>query len=301
MKLERVVRPAGPYSLLLSTRHSTDATRSIRGGILGTALLVAGRAEIARAFQRHDGSVVLHAESEQGLERLRFVLGVDADHSEFLRRFRDDPLLGRTTRLFAGMRQLRMPTVAQTLLRAFCGQLIDTRRARDLEFRLVRAITHPVGASGLYAPPTAADFARLAPARLRELGLHARRAAALVRICRTVDPERLHALSTDAAAEWVMAQRGLGPWSAGIVCLEGLGRHERGLVGDLTLIKLMSDLRGRWVEAHETAELLAPYDEWAGLASVYLAMGYKHRLVPLPERARRQRPPRPFRPAPASA
>jgi 3-methyladenine DNA glycosylase/8-oxoguanine DNA glycosylase len=301
LKVERVVRPAGPYSLLLSTRHSTDATRSIRDGTLGTALLVEGRAEIARAFQRHDGSVVLHAESEQGLERLRFVLGVDADHSEFLRRFRDDPLLGRTTRLFAGMRQLRMPTVAQTLLRAFCGQLIDTRRARELEFRLVRAITRPVGASGLYAPPTAADFARLAPARLRELGLHARRAAALVRICRTVDPERLHALSTDAAAEWVMAQRGLGPWSAGIVCLEGLGRHERGLVGDLTLIKLMSDLRGRWVEAHETAELLAPYDEWAGLASIYLAMGYKHRLVPLPERARRQRPPRPFRPAPASA
>jgi 3-methyladenine DNA glycosylase/8-oxoguanine DNA glycosylase len=301
LTVERVVRPAGPYSLLLSTRHSTDATRSIRDGMLGTALLVDGRAEIARAFQRHDGSVVLHAESEQGLERLRFVLGVDADHSEFLRRFRDDPLLGRTTRLFAGMRQLRMPTVAQTLLRACCGQLIDTRRARELEFRLVRAITRPVGASGLYAPPTAADFARLAPARLRELGLHARRAAALVRICRTVDPERLHALSTDAAAEWVMAQRGLGPWSAGIVCLEGLGRHERGLVGDLTLIKLLSDLRGRWVEAHETAELLAPYDEWAGLASVYLAMGYKHRLVPLPERARRQRPPRPFRPAPASA
>jgi 3-methyladenine DNA glycosylase/8-oxoguanine DNA glycosylase len=88
-----------------------------------------------------------------------------------------------------------------------------------------------------------------------------------------------------------MRQRGLGPWSAGVVCLEGLGRHERGIVGDLTLIKLMSDLRGRWVEAHETAELLEPYGEWGGLASVYLAMGYKHRLIPLPERARLGRPP----------
>jgi 3-methyladenine DNA glycosylase/8-oxoguanine DNA glycosylase len=300
LTFERVVRPAGPYSLVLCTRHSTDATRSVRDGVLGTTVLVdGGRAELARAFQRHDGSVVLHAQSEDGIERLRFVLGVDADHSEFLRRFRDDPLIGRTTRLFAGMRQLRMPTVAQTLLRAFCGQLIDTRRARELEFRIVRAVTRPVGDSGLCAPPTSADFARMAPARLRQLGLHARRAAALVRICRSLDLERLHALSTDAAAEWVMAQRGLGPWSAGVVCLEGLGRYERGIVGDLTLIKLMSDLRGRWVEARETAELLEPYGEWAGLASVYLAMGYKHGLIPLPERAHVKPPPTRFRTAPA--
>ena len=301
MKLERLERPSGPYSLLLSTRHASDATRSVRDGVLGTTLLVDGRVELARAFQRHDGSVVLQAESGGGIERLRFLRALDTDHSDFLRRFRDDRLIGRTTRLFAGMRQLRMPTVAQTLLRAFCGQLIDTRRARELELRIVRATTGAVGASGLYAPPTTADLARYAPARLRQLGLHARRAAALVRICRTVDLERLHELATDAAAEWVMSHRGLGPWSAGIVCLEGLGRHERGLVGDLTLIKLMSDLRGRWVEAHETAELLEPYGEWAGLASVYLAMGYKHGLVPLPEQARLGRPRPRFDTAPASA
>jgi 3-methyladenine DNA glycosylase/8-oxoguanine DNA glycosylase len=259
------------------------------------------RVELGRAFQRHDGAVVLHAESEEGIDRLRFVLAVDADHSEFLRRFRTDELIGRTTRILGGMRQLRLPTVAQTLLRAFCGQLIDSRRARELEFTIVRATTGRVGRSGLYAPPTAADFARLAPVRLRQLGLHARRAASLVRICRSVELERLHRLSTGAAAEWVMSQRGLGPWSAGVICLEGLGRYERGIIGDLTLIKLMSDLRGRWVEAHETSELLEPYGEWAGLASIYLAMGYKHRLIPLPERARLKRPPARFRTAPASA
>jgi 3-methyladenine DNA glycosylase/8-oxoguanine DNA glycosylase len=302
LRHEQVARPSGPYSLVLCTRHATDATRSVRDGVLGTTVLIdGGRAELARAFQRHDGSVVLQAESEEGMERLRFLLAIDADHSEFLHRFRDDPLIGATTRRLAGMRQLRLPTVAQTLLRAFCGQLIESNRARQLESRIVRATTPPVGESGLHAPPSSADFARLAPARLRQLGLHARRAAALVRICRSLDLERLHALSTDAAADWVLSQRGLGPWSAGIVCLEGLGRPERGIVGDLTLIKLMSDLRGRWVEAHETAELLEPYGEWAGLASIYLAMGYKHGLVPLPEHARLKAPPARFRTAPASA
>src|SRR5207249_11081409 len=175
---------AGPYSLVLCTRRATDATRSVRDGVLGTTLLVDGgrKVELARAFQRHDGTVVLQAESEEGIERLRFVLAVDADHSEFLKRFRNDHLIGRTTRFFGGMRQLRLPTVAQTLLRAFCGQLIDSRRARELEMGIVRALTPRVEGTTLREPPTCTTFAQLSPVRLRQLGLHARRAAALVRI-----------------------------------------------------------------------------------------------------------------------
>jgi DNA-3-methyladenine glycosylase II len=283
--LERVVRPAGPFSLALSTKHSSDATRHLRDGTLTTALRIGERVEIGSAHQTVDGRMVLRAQTEEGIERLRFILAVDADHSEFLKRFSRDPLIGEATMRFQGMRQLRLPTVAQTLLRAFCGQLIESRRARQLEVQIVRSLTPRLPGSELYAPPTCATFAPLAPARLRRLGLHARRAAALVRICRSVDLERLHSLPTAKAADFIERQRGLGPWSAGVVCLEGLGRHERGLVGDLTLIKLMSRLRGRWVEGHETAELLEPYGDWAGLASLYLAMGFKHGLIPLPAAA----------------
>jgi 3-methyladenine DNA glycosylase/8-oxoguanine DNA glycosylase len=229
-----------------------------------------------------DGRVVLRAESEEGIERLRFIVPVDADHSEFLRRFARDPLIGAATVQFQGMRQLRLPTLAQTLLRAFCGQLIESRRARELEVRIVRAVSPRIEGTTFHAPPTSSSFARLAPARLRQLGLHARRAAALVRICRAFDLERLHGMPTEKAAEFIERERGLGPWSAGVVCLEGLGRYERGLVGDLSLIKLMSRLRGRWVEGYETAELLEPYGEWAGLAGLYLLKAFAHGLIPLP-------------------
>jgi 3-methyladenine DNA glycosylase/8-oxoguanine DNA glycosylase len=293
LTFERVVRPAGPFTLAHCTRHASDATRHVRDGTLTTTLRVGDRVELASARQTLDGRLVLRAESEAGFERLRFVIAADADHSEFLKRFARDPLIGETTRRFQGMRQLRLPTVAQTLLRAFCGQLIDSRHARELEVLIVRALEPRVDGTSLHAPPTGATFARLAPARLRQLGLHARRAAALVRICRAVDLERLHQLSTEKAAAFIERERGLGPWSAGVVCLEGLGRTERGLVGDLTLIKLMSRLQGRWVEGHETHELLAPYGEWAGLASLYLAMGFKHGLIPLPQ----ERPVRFPRPA----
>jgi 3-methyladenine DNA glycosylase/8-oxoguanine DNA glycosylase len=285
LTFERVVRPAGPYTLALCTKHASDATRHLRDGTLTTTLRVDGRVEVGSARQTVDGRVVLRAESEEGFERLRFLIAVDADHTEFLHRFARDPLIGETTVRFQGMRQLRLPTVAQTLLRAFCGQLIDSRRARQLECIIVRAVEPQVDGTDLHAPPTCASLARMAPARLRQLGLHARRAAALVRICRSVELERLHALPTAKAADFIERERGLGPWSAGVVCLEGLGRHERGLVGDLTLVKLMSRLRGHWVEGHETAELLEPYGEWAGPASLYLAMGFKHGLIPLPAAA----------------
>ena len=282
MRLERVVRPAGPFSLAQSTKHASDATRYLRDGALTTTLRVGDRVELGSAAQTVDGRIVLRAESEEGFEKLRFVVPVDADHSEFLRRFARDPLIGEATRQFQGMRMLRLPTVAQTLLRAFCGQLIDSRRARELEVGIVRALCARVEGTTLREPPTSATFARVAPVRLRQLGLHARRAAALVRICRSIDVERLRGLSTAQVAQFIERERGLGPWSAGVICLEGLGRHERGLVGDLSLIKLMSRLRGRWVEGHETAELLAPYGEWAGLASLYLATAFKHGLIPLP-------------------
>jgi 3-methyladenine DNA glycosylase/8-oxoguanine DNA glycosylase len=293
LTLERVVRPAGPFSLALSTRHASDATRRVRDGSFTAALRVGERLEIGSAHPTVDGRVVLRAASEDGLEKLRFVLAIDADHSEFLRRFARDALIGEATARFQGLRQVRVSTVAQALLRAFCGQLIESRRARRLESIVVRAIESRIEGTDFHAPPTSASIARFAPARLRQLGLHAGRASALVRICRAVDLERLHDLPTEGAAAFIERQRGLGPWSAGVVCLEGLGRHERGLVGDLGLVKLMSRMQGRWVEAHETAELLEPYGEWAGLAGLYLGMAFTHGLIPLPE----ERPVRFPRPA----
>jgi len=279
---QRVLRPVGPFSLALSTKHASDATRRLRDGVLTTTLRLGERVEIGSAEQTVDGSVVLRAQSEEGFERLRFLIALDADHSEFLRRFARDPLIGEATLRFQGMRQLRLPTVAQALLRAFCGQLIESSRARQLECAIARAVEPRVAGTNLHAPPTCGSFAGLSPARLRQLGLHARRAAALVRICRSVDLERLHDLPTEKAAAFIERERGLGPWSAGVVCLEGLGRYERGLVGDLTLIKLMSRLRGRWVDGHETAELLVPFGEWAGLAGLYLATAFKHGLIRVP-------------------
>jgi 3-methyladenine DNA glycosylase/8-oxoguanine DNA glycosylase len=280
--ISAAVRPRGPFSLRLSARLAGDATRTKADGPFVAALASGG---LGKAWQRPDGVVELRAPGEAGVEELRFVLAIDDDHSEFLARYRDDPLLGRALPHLRGARPVRLATVTHSLLRAVCGQLIQARLARAIERRVILAATPAVERTRLHAPPTPASFARFAPAELRRLGLGARRAATLVRLCRSVDLERLRSLPTAAAADRLERERGLGPWSVGVVCLEGLGRFERGITGDLGLVKLCSALRGRRVEPWETAELLEPYGEWAGLASVYLLNAHRLGLVPIPQRA----------------
>jgi len=277
-------RARGPYSLALTARHASDATRLFRDGVLEALLPVAEGVERAAAQQRPDGSIRIVADSEESLQAMRFTLGLDADHSEFLRRFRHDDMLGPATQALAGLRQMRLATVAHALLRALCGQLIESSRARFLERTIVRAVMPAQGR--LHAPPTATMLGAMAPAELRRLGLHARRGATLVRVCSALDLDRLRDLPAETVAARLRRERGLGPWSIGVVALEGLGRYDLGLVGDLGLIKLLSKLRGRRVEGWETEELLAPYGEWAGLASVYLLSAWSRGLLPVSPAAR---------------
>ena len=160
------IKPHGPYSLRLSARHGSDATRVVRDGVVTATIPCTEGLEQARAWQRPDGAVCIQAAGEESLVRMRFMLAVDDDHSEFLRRFADDPLVGRATLQLRGMRPLRTATVAHALLRAVAGQLITSSRARTIERSVVRASTRRLGE--LHGAPTAAELGRFSPAELRQ-------------------------------------------------------------------------------------------------------------------------------------
>ena len=129
------------------------------------------------------------------------------------------------------------------------------------------------------SPPSREALAGLSAAKLTACGLAPTRAATLARIVRTIDLEGLR-LTPDTALRRLGRERWIGPWSVGVIALSGLGRYDAGLVGDLGLVKLLASRTGKWPEASETAELLAPYGEWQGLASVFLLAGFKRGLVP---------------------
>ena len=271
MLLETTIAPVQPFSLVLSARLRSDPTRRLRDGVLTLACEAGGEPALARVWQRPDGVLearIDSAEPAEAFDRLRFVLAADDDHGPFLRRFANDRLVGRAVQSLRGLRPLRTATVTHSLLKAVCGQLVQARAARLLEARLIRSLGTPLG--DLFLPPTRETFGALAPAELARRGLVARKANALVRLSREVDVERLHGVDTGRAVARIERERGLGPWSAGVICLYGLGRYEQGLVGDLGLVKLCTSLLGRRAEPDDTRRLLEPYGEWAGLASVYL-------------------------------
>src|SRR3954465_3121778 len=161
--VEIAVRPRGPYSLAISARLAGDAARRVHEGLVTARCCGA----VARAWQSPDGTVTIRSESVTAAEKLRWTLALDDDHSGFLRRFADDPLLGRATKHLRGYRPVRTATVAQSLLRAVCGQLIDSKTARMLERSVIRVLqprdaSVTVAATGLCEPPTTAALGAVA-------------------------------------------------------------------------------------------------------------------------------------------
>ena len=257
--VEAVFTPTGPYRLRLMARDG-----------IWRGALPKGRS--ATAWQRPDGPVIVRAPDDEAVELARFMLALDDDTGPFHRRFDRDPLIGPSARALVGYRPLRRATVTHAVVRAMCGQLVEARRALALERAVVRACGDQV--------VTQDALRRLAPVELRRLGLAQPRATTLHRLAATVDLELLRAHPTTAVAQRLLREPGVGPWSIGLIALEGLGRYELGLVGDLSLVKLHAALTGRWVEGPETAALLAPYEEWQGLAGEVLLLGWAGGLVP---------------------
>jgi DNA-3-methyladenine glycosylase II len=239
--------------------------------VLDLALVTALGPAHVRVWQRRDGDLVARIRAPEpaaALDMLRFVLATDIDHTPFLRLAARDPLLAAAVRRRSGLRPARLGTVAHALVRAVCGQLITAREAMRIEWRLLAAVCAREG--DLRRPPAAAEVARLSAAAAERAGLSPRRAAALVRVGRTLDLERLRTVPAQAAVDRICAEPGLGLWSAGVIAGAGLGSYAHGPVGDLGLIKLCSALLGRRAEAGDTAQLLARYGEWAGLAGAHL-------------------------------
>jgi DNA-3-methyladenine glycosylase II len=265
------LRARGPYLLRTTLGGVRDGTLRVRGDSAELAFATPAGPAYARVAQRTDGRLEVALEAPDhtaALDRLRFLLALDDDIAPFLALAERDDLLAGPVARARGLRAARTGTCVHALVRALAGQLVTFDAARRIE----RAIVRRAGGAhaGLVLSPGRADLARLSAAGVAACGLAPRRAAALVRISQLLDLERLASAPPDAAAARLLRERQLGPWSVGMFFLHGLGRYDRGLVGDLGLIRLCSELLGRRAEAEDTAELLARYGEWAGLASLHL-------------------------------
>lgn len=98
-----------------------------------------------------------------------------------------------------------------------------------------------------FAFPAAAAVAQASTASLRDCGLSARKADALRGLARAVESGEigeasLERLSTADALETLTALPGIGPWSAALVMLRGLGRADVFPPGDVGARRVLRDL-----------------------------------------------------------
>ena len=278
IEVRREVSPAWPVRL---PRAGMDGVARSRGGVFERLLHVDGAPATVRVAQRAGGELTFaatageRAVAEEAIARMRFATGVDDDLRPFYDAFRDDPLIGASVRSRPHLRVPRRPEPFEVLCWAVCEQLIEYRRAVEIERGIVRVHGRRCEASGLRDLPDAAALAALAPAELERLGLSAGRSVALRRVAAEVATGRTDLRAPDHERGWarLRAISGIGQWTVDVLALHGQGRYDRLPAGDLAYLRFAGRLlrghpRGRATE-DEVRELFAPYGRWAGLAGAH--------------------------------
>jgi len=270
-----------PRSPLALPGAGPDGVMRRRAGVLERLLHVEDRPVLVRAAQPVANSVLLGAwgpsrgACEVALTRMRFALGVDDDTSEFHRRFRDDPLIGRAIRAAPGLRPPRRPEPFEALAWAICEQLIEYPRAVAIERRIVARLGRSAPDTVLRDLPRPDTLAATAPALLESFDLSARRALALRRVAREIVRGRIDLDDPDHERGWRRLRQipEIGSWTIESLALHGQGRLDQVPGGDLGLRKLVGrvlsgDPRVR-VEEAQVRSFFARYAPWSGLAASY--------------------------------
>jgi DNA-3-methyladenine glycosylase II len=302
--VEVEVRPPSPYRM---PRGSADRTLRVRGGIATRFLHVEERPVLVRAWQSARDRVHFRAEAidpglvrrrtaiaprgeirpagpaqlEEAVAAMRRALWVDADLSEFHRRFRRDPLVGPLIRRMPHFRPKGRPWPWEALAAAVVGQLIEAERAALIERRIAGRWGARLGEGrdALRDVPGAATIAGRAPAELEQMELIGKRAVALRRLARDVAAGRCR-IESAAGDRRLLAMPQIGPWTVQCLGLFGRGEFDSLPAGDLGYVKLVGRLEGegRRATVPEVEEFYAPYEPYRGLVGALTLSGL-HRVV----------------------
>ncbi|MEP7311613.1 MAG: AlkA N-terminal domain-containing protein [Pseudomonadota bacterium] len=168
------------------------------------------------------------------------MLGLDVDPAPLWHLTEAERTFHNTARALRGMRPPRFAS----LFEAFASVIPFQQLSLDAGVAIVGRLVAKFGehlvydSRRCYAFPTAHSIASARLASLRACGLSARKAQTLHDVARAVESDgvteaRLSGMSTNEALRTLIAMPGIGPWSAGLVLLRGLGRLDVFPPGDI--------------------------------------------------------------------
>jgi DNA-3-methyladenine glycosylase II len=213
-----VLTPDGEYVRALPGAHGPVIVRA-------TQPRNAGALSVAIDGDASDDAAVLDV--------VRRILAADRDLTEFERAAAGMPWLAPLVTRMRGVKPPRYPTLWEACANAIIFQQVSIWAASAIMGRVIVALGQPLTVDGvatpMYAFPPAESVERAPDARLRAAGLSASKIATLRRVGEGIASGELDAaaLETSASADVAAVLRrikGIGPWTAALILLRGLGR-----------------------------------------------------------------------------
>jgi DNA-3-methyladenine glycosylase II len=183
------------------------------------------------------------------LQLVRRILGVEVDLTPFYRSASKVQWLHPLVSRMRGVRPPRYPTVWEACVNAIVFQQISLHAASSIMGRLTVALSEPVDHGGvrLYPFPSSEQLLSAPDRALRGAGLSAGKLATLQRVADAlgagaIDEGQLERLPSPDAAALLRRIKGIGPWTAVVILLRGLGRldvfpaNDTSVARNLTLV-----------------------------------------------------------------
>jgi DNA-3-methyladenine glycosylase II len=196
---------------------------------------------------------------------VRRVLGVERDVADFTARARRISWLSPLVTRMEGTRPPRYPSLWEGLVNAIVFQQISVHAASAIMGRLVTALGDATVRDGvpLVVFPGAERLLGAADTALRTLGLSSGKVDTLRRAADAVSSgaitERiLEERTSDEAAEQLRQIKGIGPWTAAVTLLRGLGRLDVFPGGDSGVAASLAQVVERKIDAESVARRLGP-------------------------------------------
>jgi DNA-3-methyladenine glycosylase II len=191
---------------------------------------------VVRVCQPNPGTLTVEIEGDRRehprlLALVRRMLGVEVDLTRFYRSASDIQWLHPLVVRMRGVRPPRYPTVWEACVNAIVFQQISLHAASSIMGRLTVGLSQPVERSGvrLYPFPSPEQLLSAPDSVLRGAGLSAGKLATLRRVADAlgagaIDEGQLERLPSPDASALLRSIKGIGPWTAVVILLRGLGR-----------------------------------------------------------------------------